>query len=164
MTERPILFSRTSRLPCLDSVWSALPSSRWRAPASVSAPNVQVMDGLTIPGGHSLITPPAPACRSGDLHEDDQKSSPEKMSSTQSFFHGLQLYCMSGTSLTANVEILGCKADMSSLLREMTVGVWRGSFPNYQRFLLASTSHPLPTLTGEAGSGLASPSSGGTLL
>ncbi|KAG8272988.1 hypothetical protein J6590_030595 [Homalodisca vitripennis] len=37
-------------------------------------------------------------------------------------------------------------------------------FPNYQRFLLASTRvcHPLPALTGGAGSELASPSSEGT--
>ncbi|KAG8280958.1 hypothetical protein J6590_068985 [Homalodisca vitripennis] len=46
-----------------------------------------------------------------------------------------------GTSLTADVEIL-----------------WCGSFPKYQRILLASTRvcHPLPALTGEAGSELAS--------
>ncbi|KAG8263153.1 hypothetical protein J6590_039422 [Homalodisca vitripennis] len=42
------------------------------------------------------------------------------------------------------------------LLREMTVGVG-GSFPKYQRILLASSMvrHPLPALTAEAGSELA---------
>ncbi|KAG8288223.1 Neuronal PAS [Homalodisca vitripennis] len=61
----------------------------------------------------------------------------------------------SGKSLSANFEILGVQRqfDRSSLLREMTAGVWWGSFPNYQRFLLASTRvcHPLPTWTGKAG-------------
>ncbi|KAG8328826.1 hypothetical protein J6590_100925 [Homalodisca vitripennis] len=50
--------------------------------------------------------------------------------------------------------------DRSSLLREMTIGAWWGSFPKYERFLLASTRvcHPMPALTGEAGSELTSPS------
>ncbi|KAG8263535.1 hypothetical protein J6590_032226, partial [Homalodisca vitripennis] len=41
---------------------------------------------------------------------------------------------------------------------------WWGSFTKYQRFLLVSkrVCHPLPALTGESGSELASPSSGGT--
>ncbi|KAG8283931.1 hypothetical protein J6590_003622 [Homalodisca vitripennis] len=49
--------------------------------------------------------------------------------------------------------------DRSSLLQEMTEMV---GYPKSQRFSLASTRLcPLPTLTGEAGSELASPSSGG---
>ncbi|KAG8309927.1 hypothetical protein J6590_073724 [Homalodisca vitripennis] len=49
--------------------------------------------------------------------------------------------------------------------RDSGVQGWWGLFPKCQRFLLASTRvcHPLTALTGEAGSELASPSSGGTL-
>ncbi|KAG8253717.1 hypothetical protein J6590_029290 [Homalodisca vitripennis] len=163
---------RTSRLPCLDSVWSALPSSRWRAPASVSAPNVQVMDGLTIPGGHSLITPPAPACRSGDLHEDDQKKyfSEQRLNPagiTSGWFRHQKLMCHLNLDNPMDVQERhitnrkcrdsGVQGSSIYLLREMTVGVWRE--------VLASLNKPPSAYFDWRGwfrTGL--PFSGGTLL
>ncbi|KAG8295333.1 hypothetical protein J6590_082398 [Homalodisca vitripennis] len=65
----------------------------------------------------------------------------------------------SGTSLTANVEILGFMGNSIGLAY---CGGWLlelvGFVPLPQRLLLTSTRvcHPLPTLTGEAGSQLAS--------
>ncbi|KAG8281433.1 hypothetical protein J6590_059019 [Homalodisca vitripennis] len=65
----------------------------------------------------------------------------------------------SGTSLTANVEILGFMGNSIGLVY---CGRWLlelvGFVPLPQRLLLTSTRvcHPLPTLTGEAGSQLAS--------
>ncbi|KAG8306878.1 hypothetical protein J6590_035955 [Homalodisca vitripennis] len=58
----------------------------------------------------------------------------------------------------------GVQFDRSNLLREMTVGVWWGSFPNYQRSLIASkrVCHTLPALIGEAGSELGLPFFRGT--
>ncbi|KAG8316683.1 hypothetical protein J6590_044471 [Homalodisca vitripennis] len=53
----------------------------------------------------------------------------------------------SGTSLTTNVKVLGCKGN--SIVLEVLASFNKGV-------------NPLPALTGEAGSELASPSSGGT--